>query len=191
MRTVSAGALAALASSHVALVQLVLLEFPSGQVAINTSNWPLVWAGVTYKGAFGLGSISAIEDSPGSVKGITFTLDGGPGDMISLGLDGANEVQGTFVTIRDAILETATYTIQDAPIAWAGRLDTMSIAEDGEHAAISCSAESRAVDLMRGTPMTYSDADQQAMFPGDRALEFVVSQVGKPVIWPMREFFFK
>ena len=83
------------------------------------------------------------------------------------------------------------FTILDAPIEWAGTLDTMAIAEDGTQASIRVSAESRAVDLLRGTPSTYSDSDQQAIYSGDLAFEYVVSQVDKPVIWPAREYFFQ
>lgn len=191
MKTLTAGALAAIASGNVAIVHLVLMQFPSGTVALNTSNWDLVWGGVTYKGAYGLGGISAINDGGGEVKGISLSLDGGPGAMIALALDGADEVQGTPLSIRVAMLDSATYTIQDAPIAWAGTLDTMSISEDGDQATVTATAESKAVDLLRGTPMTYSDADQQAAYPGDRSMEYIVDQAGKPIVWPSREYFLK
>ena len=35
------------------------------------------------------------------------------------------------------------------------------------------------------------DADQQAIYPGDRAFEYVVDQSDKPVVWPSREYFFQ
>jgi hypothetical protein len=47
------------------------------------------------------------------------------------------------------------------------------------------------VDLLSGNPSTYSDADQQAIYPGDRAFEYVVDQSDKPVVWPSREYFFQ
>lgn len=191
MKTYSASVLAALAAGQVVVVQLVELQFPSGTIALNTSNWHLVWAGVTYQGAYGLGSVSPVKDSPGEIQGISFTLSGGDSSSIALALDSAAEVQGTRTIIRTAILDTTTFQILDAPIDWAGTLDTMSIEEDNNQATISATAESAAVDLLRGNLSTYSDADQQALFPGDVAFEYVVSQVDQPVVWPAREYFFQ
>ncbi len=191
MKTYSAPVLAALAAGDVVVVQLVELQFPSGTVALNTSNWNLVWGGVTYLGAYGLGSVSPIKDSPGEIQGISFTLSGGDSTSIALALDASAEVQGTPAIIRTAILDTNSFQILDAPIDWAGTLDTMSIEEDNNQATISATAESAAVDLLRGNLSTYSDADQQALFPGDVAFEYVVSQVDQTVVWPAREYFFR
>jgi hypothetical protein len=191
VKTYSAPVLAALAAGDVVVVQLVELQFPSGTVALNTSNWNLVWGGVTYLGAYGLGSVSPIKDSPGEIQGISFTLSGGDSTSIALALDASAEVQGTPAIIRTAILDTNSFQILDAPIDWAGTLDTMSIEEDNNQATISATAESAAVDLLRGNLSTYSDADQQALFPGDVAFEYVVSQVDQTVVWPAREYFFR
>ena len=191
MKTYTASVLAALAADHVVVVQLVELQFPSGTVALNTSNWNLVWDGVTYLGAYGLGSVSPIKDSPGEIQGTSFTLSGGDSSSIALALDATGEVQGTPAIIRTAILDTTTFQILDALIDWAGTLDTMSIEEDNNQATISATAESAAVDLLRGNLSTYSDADQQALFSGDLAFEYVVSQVDQPVVWPAREYFFQ
>jgi hypothetical protein len=191
VKTYTASVLAALAADHVVVVQLVELQFPSGTVALNTSNWNLVWDGVTYLGAYGLGSVSPIKDSPGEIQGTSFTLSGGDSSSIALALDATGEVQGTPAIIRTAILDTTTFQILDALIDWAGTLDTMSIEEDNNQATISATAESAAVDLLRGNLSTYSDADQQALFSGDLAFEYVVSQVDQPVVWPAREYFFQ
>lgn len=191
MKSYSSATLAALASGHVAIVRLVHMAFSSGAVALNVSNWDLLWLGVTYKGAYGLGAVSQINDKPGEVQGITLKLSAGDPARIALALDAADIVQGTVVTLRTAIIETASYTILDAPIDWVGKCDTMAISESGTTAEVGVTAESRAVDLLRGNPSTYTDADQQALFAGDRAFEYVVSQSDKPIIWPAREFFFK
>ncbi|MDM0024071.1 hypothetical protein [Variovorax saccharolyticus] len=157
-------------------------------ISLNTSTWNLDWAGVTYLGAFGIGTIGTIDDSPGEIKGLGFELSGVPSANIALALDDAAVVQGTLVTIRTAILNAA-FQVVDAPIEWEGRLDTMSIQEDGETCTISVTAESTAVDLLRGAPLTTSNADQQALYPGDRAFEYVVQQADKPVVWPSKDWF--
>ncbi|MEI6600261.1 MAG: hypothetical protein WCN21_07290, partial [Comamonadaceae bacterium] len=72
-----------------------------------------------------------------------------------------------------------------------GTLDTMAIGEDGNQATIRVTAESRAVDLLRGNPWTYSDADQRVVSSTDGAFKYVVDQVDKPVIWPAKAFFYQ
>jgi hypothetical protein len=100
-------------------------------------------------------------------------------------------VQGTPVTIYTAIMDTTTYQILDAPVEWVGTLDTMAIGEDGTAATIAVTAESRAVDLLRGTPQFYSDADQRVINPTDGAFAYVVDQIDKPIVWPAKAFFYQ
>jgi len=191
VKSLAAPVLAALASGSIAIVQLVELVFTSGTIRLNSSNWNLVYGGNTYTGAYGLGNVSPVTDQPGEVQGVTLVLSGGDPVRIALALDDADEVQGAIVRIRTAIISTTDYTVLEAPPDWLGKCDTMSIGEDGLQAEIRVSAESNAVDLLRGTPVTLTEADQQALFPGDRAFEYVVSQIDQPVIWPSREFFFR
>lgn len=191
MKTYSAAVRAALSSGNLALVQMAHMAFPSGTIALNQSTWNLTWAGVTYSGAYGLGAVSQITDKPGEVQGVTLQLNGGDPLRVALALDGAGEVQGTPLKLRTALIETSTYTILDAPIDWTGKLDTMSLSEDGDTATISVTAESSAVDLLRGTPSAYSDADQKALYATDKAFEFLVSQAGQRKVWPAREYFLK
>ena len=189
MKTLTAPALAALQSGGVGIVQLVYLAFSTTPVALNTSNWGLVWDGITYKGAYGLGTISPIADKPGDIAGLVLELSAGDSGSIALALDDSDIVQGTPITVRTAIVDLATYQILDAPIEWTGTLDTMSIGEDGTQAAIRVSAESKAVDLLRGTPMFYNDADQRGIDPTDGSMMYIVDQIDKPIVWPSREYF--
>jgi hypothetical protein len=179
-----------LSSSTVNVVQLLLLQFSSSAVALNTSNYDFEWEGVTYKGAYGLGSISEIQDSPGEIKGIQFTLNGGSADLIALALDDAKQWQGTAVEIRTAVLNDE-YQIVDAPLAWSGLGDVMSIAEEDSTTVIQATAESSAVDFMRGDPLVYNHADQQVLYPGDLGFNLILSQVEKQVVWPSRSWFHK
>ena len=185
-----AGSNYAFSLASVALVQLVYFGFAS-PLALNTSTWDISYGGVTYKGAYGLGSISAINDKPGEVQGLTLDLAGGPSSNISLALDGSGAVPGTPLVIRTAVFDTASYTVIDAPIEWTGTLDTMTISEDGNTAVVRVSAESRAVDLLRGNAWQYSDEDQTAVLSSDRSFRYVIDQIDKRIVWPTREFFYK
>jgi hypothetical protein len=188
MRSLSPAAITVLASDRVTFVQLLLMQFPSALLAFNTSNRNIDLNGVLYLGAAGLGAISEIPDAPGEVKGIQFEISGVSSAAIALALDSANEVQGTPVDVRTGILD-AGGNLVDAPVDWAGKLDTMSITETGSTCTITVTAESTAVDLLRRAPLTYSNADQQARYPGDRAFEYSVAQASTPVVWPTRQWF--
>lgn len=189
MRTLTAPAIAALAQGSVALVQLIELGF-STPVRLNTSNMHITYDGQVYQGAAGLGRIGAIEDAPGEVKGLQFELAGVAAALVAVALDDADEWQGVPLTIRTAILDQ-DYQVVDSPIEWTGTGDTMSLSEDGETAVVTATAESSAVDLLRGHPLTTSDVDQQTVAPGDRAFEYVTSQADQPVVWPSREWFYR
>jgi hypothetical protein len=182
-------------SGHTATsVQVWGAQLEPGELAsayTPTTTTALTDPGITYKGAYGLGQISAITDKPGEVQGITLELHGSDASRISLALDDADIVQGTAVEIRTAIIDTSTYQILDAPVEWVGYLDTMAIAEDGTSASISCTAESRAVDLLRGNAWMYTDADQRLVNAADGSFKYVVDQVDKPIVWPAREFFYQ
>lgn len=186
MRTLSAPTVAALNGSVLSIAQLVYMGFSTLPIAMSSANYDIEFAGVTYRGAAGIGSINPIEDSPGEIKGLQFEMSGVPIEYLALAMADASIVQGASVVIRLAILSGGA--LLDAPIDWTGRLDTMSIQEDGETCTISATAESSAVDLLRGTPLTYSNVDQQSLYPGDRAFEYVLPQANKPIVWAGKQW---
>jgi len=188
MRTLSGALTAALADGHVVIAQLLKLDFPSGTIALNSSTHPIVYGGTTYQAAAGLGQISPIVDRGGELPGLRLELARVDSSYIALALDDADEVQGAAVTLRTAIIDKSTYQLLDAlPADFTGYGDVMAISEDGQTCSISMTVESKGVDLLRGNPSVYGDGDQQALYPGDRAFEYVVSDADKPVVWPTRE----
>lgn len=183
MRTLLPGTAEVLAGGVVGLSTLVLMQFPAANVALCSANFDLDWGGDTYRGANALGSVPEITTGPGEIKGLSFQLAGIDTAYLALALDDAAVVQGTPLTIRQGIVAPNLQLI-DAPVVWRGKLDTMTIQEDGNTCSIQVTAEPSAVDLMRGAPLTYSDGDQRYLFPGDRAFEYVASQVNIQVVWP-------
>ena len=191
MRAISTELATALSAGTAVLVTLLKLEFPSATIALNSSNWTLEYGGTTYLGAAGLGTINAVNDTPGELAGLQAELLPLDSSLIALALDDANEVQGSVVTLSTAILDSTTYQILGVERDWTGYADTMPISEDGEKVTIGLTAESKGVDLLRGHPLTYSDADQRSLYSEDRAFEYVVDQADQPVVWPQREWFLK
>jgi hypothetical protein len=187
MRTLDPAVVAAFESGEVTLVTLVSIAFPSQTLRLNSSNWELVWEDHTYIGANGLGSISPITDQPGELPGIQLELLGASSDLIAVALDEEDEVQGALVTISTAILGGDPLAIIDVELDWVGYGDTMSITEDGEKCSIVMTAESKGVDLLRGNPLLYNDADQRSLYAGDRIFQYVNAQSDKNVVWPTKE----
>jgi hypothetical protein len=146
---------------------------------------------VIYRGANGLGTISQIDDSSGEIKGLSFQLSATSSTLISLALDGADLWQGAIVQIFTVLLEVTNYTVLDGMLEWAGIGDTFSIAEGANGSSISATAESYAVDLLRGSPSTINQSDQQAIDATDTAFQYVNDQVDKQILWPSREWFFQ
>lgn len=188
MRTLSVDTIAALSAPVLRIIQLIYIQFPGLPVALASSNYDVDYGGVTYRGAAGLGTVSAIDDSPGEIKGIQLQMSGVPTEYLALALSDATIVQGAPITVRLAILNEAGAVVE-APIDWAGYVDTMPIEEDGDTCSIALSAESSAVDLLRGNALTTSDADQQYLYPGDLAFQYVVSQEGVPIVWPTKQYY--
>lgn len=191
MKSLSADVLTALAASEVVLVTLVRIVFPGTTIALNSSTWHIPHGGTTYQGAAGLGAVAAIVDKPGELPGIQLELQNVDSAHISLALDDADQVQGSAVTISTAILNRTTYAVLHVETDWTGTADTMAITEDGERGAITLTCESKGVDLLKGNPLTYSDADQQSLVPGDRIFEYIAQQADKPVVWPTRDHYFR
>lgn len=188
MRNVTALALAALAGSELIIAQLVYMQFPSSVIALNSTNYDVDFGGVTYRAAAGLGAIAEIEDSPGEIKGIQLQMSGVPTEYLALALADATVVQGATLVIRLAIISDAGVVL-DAPLDWIGTVDTMPIEEDGETCSVSLTAESSAVDLLRGNALTTSDPDQRFLFPGDLAFQYVVPQADEQVVWPTKQYY--
>jgi hypothetical protein len=189
MRTLSAPLIAALAAPEVAVATLVRMVFPSGTIGLNSSQYTFTWSGVTYLAAAGLGQVSVVTDSPSEVApGIRLELIVTDDSHLALALDDADQVQGAVVTISTAVLDRVTHQVIDVMTDWTGYADTMEISEDS---VIVVTAESKGVDLLRGSPLVYSDGDQQSLVPGDRYFQYVVSQSDQSVVWPTKEFFQK
>ena len=78
----------------------------------------------------------------------------------------------------------ADYTVVSDPyVFFKGRMDKMSISDNGESAQIKVSLESRLIDLNRNRVRRFTDVDQQTEFAGDLGFKFVESLQEKSIDW--------
>jgi hypothetical protein len=186
MRTITTAAADVLAGPLVPCAALVQMDL-SSTVRLCTGGHNLTYSAQAYSAVGGLGNVGAAQEAGGTPQGLQFTLSGVPASQVALAL--AEPVQGKACTIRLAVLDPATYAVLDAPVEWAGTLDTMTLADEPGAASITVTAEHAGVDLLRAVPVRYSDTDQQRLFAGDLGFQFVTDQANRTIVWPAASFF--
>lgn len=189
MRVLSAQALAAIASPAPPLVLLVEMDL-TAPLYLNTSPIDLKIGGIDYWGTKGLGRVDAIRESPAEPPQLRFELSGVPSSMVALAL--TESIQGKAARIKLAILNPDDYTkALDVRLRWAGQLDVFSIVDTPPTCTLGVSAETAGIDFSRPGDSPYTDAEQQRLFPGDLAFQYLNSQVEQRIVWPTAEFFRK
>jgi hypothetical protein len=137
---------------------------------------------VTYQGIGTLGTISPVEETTDlSARGINFQLSGIPSAYVSIAL--TENYQGKACSVLFGALD-ATGAIVSSPVTiFAGRMDVMSVNDDGQNATIIMSAENKLVDFRRPREVRYTQEEQENLHPGDLGLEFVTAIQEKQIYW--------
>ena len=191
MKSIDPSVVTALDSDSVRLVAFVQINFTSGVQYYCTAGHSLPWNGQNWVGLGALSSISPIKEteaveSPGlklSLVGFNTTV---APNLIALSLGEA--VQGRTMQLWVGFLDPVNYQLLATPtLEFKGRLDTLSIEEDGEEAHISVTVESRFAYLLRAAPRRYTDEDQRARYPNDRFFEYIAQMKERVVVFPSRE----
>lgn len=158
------------------------LDFASGFVRAHTALGTITWGGYDWLGVGTFASVSPVEESAElSKRTLTYTLSGIPGDMISVVL--GEEYQGRAAKLYLGFLDQTTGTLVSDPVQIdQGRMDVSEI-EEGQECTVTITAESRVSAWDRPLIRRYTNADQQARFPGDKGLEFVDQAANKEINW--------
>ncbi len=155
--------------------------------------------GEDYQGLNTILSIgSIVETMQIQATGADFSLSGVPSDIIGTMLDGT--IQGSPITIQIGMIDnsvtptvgqdvngniiTTTRKAVDSPYTlFKGRLDAVTIQDNGNTSAVRITCESRLIDLERARVRRYTPQDQKAKFPTDRGFDFVSQIVEKQIVW--------
>lgn len=185
MRSIDAGTQAALAAPVVRKIAMVRMHFDGGIVAWHTGTGEISFQGYAYSGIGSLGSIGAAkEDTDIRPASITATISGIPTANISLAL--SEPFLGRKAYVHIALLDDADQVdiISRPPfLLFYGSMDAPTI-EMGETASVTIPINSRLSDWERRRTNRYTNAEQQALHPGDRGLEFIEQMAAREVIWP-------
>ncbi|CAH0127301.1 hypothetical protein [Roseomonas sp. CECT 9278] len=164
---------AASATSPVAApVVLVELDFASGPFRVWTGLGQLNWAGKLFEGVGSIGAVGEVEETVElrAVR-LTLALSPVPQEVVDIAL-AERSFRLRPARLWGALLDAEGAFVADPFPLWAGLMDTMEVT-DGAEPRVALTCESRLVDLERAEVRRYTDADQQAEYPGDRFFEYV------------------
>ena len=144
-----------------------------GNITANSETW------------FGAGSVLAISDSAEgidlSANGLTITLSGLESNIVAVAL--TENYRGRTCKVYMGALDATNQPVSDLYQVFAGRMDTMSIQEDGTTATIAITVENVLIDLERARTRRYTDEEQKKRFPNDKSLETVAALQDRQISW--------
>lgn len=182
-RTLPSGMEAATTAEVVVPVLLVEALFDSAPVRLWSGIGDLTWNGGAYTGAgalLGLGQVSETQEL--RATGLDVSVSGIPSELLSLAL--SEPYQGRIARVYLGVLNVTTGALLADPYQlFAGRMDTMNIAESGDTATIGMAIESRLIDLERSRERRFENEDQKIEFENDKFFEFVQSLQDAEVTW--------
>jgi len=173
-------------ASQLAPIILASLSF-STPVNIWSGYGTITYNSTGYLGIGTLGTISPIEETTDlAARGITMQLSGVPTAQIAIAL--TENYQGRECSILFAAMASDGTLVSTPVTVFAGRMDVMTINDDGEQAIIGMTAENKLVDFRRPREVRYTDEEQKALFPSDKGLEFVNAIQEKEIYWGNAKF---
>ena len=157
----------------------VELELDSGALRIWNGYGDLTIDGDVYTGGGSLISVSSVEESAEiGAKGISIMLTGLSSIVLSAAL--SENYQYRIVNVYVGAITSGTVSSYKV---FSGRMDVMTIGEEGETCIITLTAESRLIDLERPRLRRWTSEDQKGLDPTDKGFEFVNSLQEATLKW--------
>jgi hypothetical protein len=179
--SVSAPFAAAAQAPVVRPVLLVALDYASGMQRLCTAPFAITAMGQEWAGVGHLGGVEPVTDQPGTgARPLVLSLSGiDPADIATALTE---TYRGRLGEVYLALLDEDHQPIDTPMLIYRGRMDTQQI-KLGAEAVISLTLNNRAADWDRPKAWRYTDAAQQARYPGDLGLAFVAQMVDKEITW--------
>tara|TARA_B100002019_G_scaffold243036_1_gene219558 strand:- start:293 stop:853 length:561 start_codon:yes stop_codon:yes gene_type:complete len=158
------------------------LAFSGANVRVWTGLGNITFASTTFVGTGEVLGISPItENGTVQANGMVVSFNGLDSSLVSAAL--TENYQGRSAIIYLGALNADYTVVADPYVFFKGRMDKMSISDNGESAQIKVSLESRLIDLNRNRVRRFTDVDQQTEFAGDLGFKFVESLQEKSIDW--------
>jgi hypothetical protein len=175
----ASGAFVSALAARRGVFPLFEFDFATGTEYACGLNYSVTWNGSTYLPALGILSMSEISETGASVEGVEIRFSGVTPAAMSLAL--STQVQGRGVRIRLAAIDSANAVQVDSSM-WTGIMDFWSI--DEESATITLACEHRLSELERPRTRRLTDAQQQALYPGDLGCQYALKVETDVLVWP-------
>lgn len=188
MRTLPSPSTSAIAQANVGVVIFVEMDFASGFVRVCSAGHSMSALGETFLGVGRFGEIEPVrEGEGGEVSGLSFDLSGVPSQYIATAL--GEQYQGRAVRVYVGFLALPNHSmVADPTLEWEGRMDTMTVVDEGGTSRIQVKAEHELYDAERPNTVNWSDEEQQRRFPGDLFLQYVAQMSTREIVWPAASF---
>lgn len=173
---------------------IYLAEFNVGgeTIRVFSGAGTLPWNGNDYVGMGAFGRIGEVEETAGTKEtGAAYELSGVPRfinaagethDLLPYFVDA--DIQGRLVKLWFGALDESMKRVAGEPeLVASGLGDQIEITEGAETISIRITTENRSRGQIRSVRRVYSDADQQAEFPGDTFFSQTPALPNETFVW--------
>lgn len=170
------------AAQQKAIILFADFDFSSGFLRLTNASHDVDWNGQTWRGVGALGRIEqAKEVLDIEAVGLAMTIAGVDPTKIQVALTEHYQQRASRAWMG---FIASGGIVADPVLFFSGRMDTMPIKYSPEECAITVNVESRFAGWNRPRIRRFTDADQQAEFPGDLGAQYVEEVAsGIQVIW--------
>jgi len=160
----------------------VELLFDSGDLRFWTGYDDIEANGETWTGSGLVMSISGTsEPSDLSANGINITFSALDSSIIAIML--GENYRGRSAKVYIGALDSTNQPVSDMYQIFAGRMDIMTLHEDGSVATIQINVENVLIDLDRPRPIRLTNEDQLDRYSGDQSLSGVAQLQDRQISW--------
>lgn len=180
-RAMDAGFLAAIQASTIRPVTLVEVDFPTGIIFGHTRIGPIEHGGQDYQGLGDFLAVTPIRGAGGlEAIGVTVTLSGIAPTYLPIVL--GQHYRGRRLRIWQGMMaENGSLAGVAGP--WRFWIDAPEIAY-GSTCSVTVQAEGIAARLGRPVGRSWTDAEHQERWPGDRFFEYAPQAADRELVWP-------
>lgn len=156
--------------------------FDTGTVSFWTGFGEIYANSTTWIGGAGVVQISnSTENTDLGADGVEITFNGLESSIVSIALQ--ENYRGRFCKVFIGALGDDDQPVSDLYQVFMGRMDTMTIQENGETASIRVTVENVLIDLERARVRKYTHEEQLSRYAGDNSLETVAALQDKEISW--------
>ena len=172
---------AAIQEGHVKAVVFVQLDFSSGIARLCNAGVSVRWNGFVWYGAGQMISIGQVSETDTiEARTLDIQLSGISPELLAAAQN--TYYQGRPVDVWLAPLDDNNRPLTNAPYQFfSGRMDYVSVEQSGALLTLHCNNWFE--DWQRPRTRRYTNADQQAKYPGDKFCEFAEVVAEAQLVW--------